>query len=281
MINKNNYLENIIHLFDNQWYYWLGNYGYSNNYPNLYAFFPLIPLIINKFGTLGTIIINNICSLLSLYLIIYISKNIYKLKDKDILFISFLYALSPIHLNHIMLYTESIFLFLTLLVFIIYKNRIYVKNKIIYINLTLLLGFLIGLCINCRSLGFAILFGIGLDIIKDIFINISFIIKKGKEKEYIYNIKNKIIDGLIILFSSLSLGLLYPLYLYYKTKNPFYFINVQYDFWNREKTNIITIWGETFINLINSLLSNEMDIIDKIILSFEYMYCFSSFILFI
>jgi 4-amino-4-deoxy-L-arabinose transferase-like glycosyltransferase len=222
--------------------------GYSINEKSLYAFFPLFPLIIKLFNFLnikiiGTIIFNNIISLLNCYLFYKIGK-LLNIKENNIYIITSIYILSPIMFFETILYTEPIIIFLTLSTYYLYyKNN---KKLIDYI----LLGLSLGLNVFAKSIGSVYFF----------IIFVAIFIKFIKKQEKLFNI--------IITYSIATLiSIIYPIYLYVKTGNLFYFIDVQFKYWNRIKSNIFyTIYLDiktilvkdshfTFTNIITFIIN--------------------------
>lgn len=206
----NTLYDNIFELFDNEHYLTIAKNGYQFNYQ--YAFFPLTSILIKYLGKIGFILINQLCTIASGYLLYLISKNIFN--HKAPYFASVLWFISPISLFTCMFYSESLFIFLTLISYYLYKNKKYYFT----------LGITLGLSVLTRNLGSMLFFTIF------IFMFIDWLKKKEKFK------------NIIITFIPASIiSCLYPIYLYIKTNNIFYFINVQFDYWGRIKTNIFTI----------------------------------------
>ena len=131
--------KNIFMLFDNEYYLEIAKNGYSSNH--LYAFFPLVPLLIRYLGRIGFILLNQVLTILSSYIIYIIDKDIFK--NKDNYKVVLLWLISPISIFTMMFYTEGLFVFLTLLAYLLYKRK---KNY-------LLLGIIIGLSVLTRNLG--------------------------------------------------------------------------------------------------------------------------------
>ncbi len=190
--NLNTQYSNVLGLFDNEHYLSIAMNGYNNDF--LYAFFPLTPLLIRYLGKIGAIIVNQLCVLLSGYLFYLLSKEYYN--DKKPLFSSILWFLSPVSIFTCMFYSESLFIFLTLFAFYIYKKK---KNY-------LFLGIILGLSVLARSLGSMLFFSIFICMF------INFIKKKEKFKNI-----------LITFIPATIISCLYPLYLYVQTGNPLYF----------------------------------------------------------
>lgn len=201
----------IITSFDGNSYISIAKNGYITE--KLCAFFPLYPLLIRLLNTIihsyeiSGFIISNICSFMSLIII-------NKIIEKDNLHNNMIFIFSPILIYSMIVYTESIFMFLTLLGYYLYKKEKYILS-----------GIVIGLAILTRNSGIILWGAIGIDMLYRLF----------KKKDI--KLKNIFIFG----FISLLIGILYPLYLYI-TKNDFlYFIHIQEIYWMRLKGNIINM----------------------------------------
>ena len=212
--------KHVFDLYDNEHYLNIARNGYT--YMHELAFFPLTPLLIRYLGKAGFLILNQVCVFLSSFLFYLISRNIYQ-KD-DNYWPSVLFLISPISIFTCMFYSEAVFIFLTLLAFYLYK----IKKKYF------LLGITLGLSVLNRSLGSMLFFTIF------IFMFINFV----KKNEKFRNI-------LICYIPATIISCLYPIYLYTKTGDLFYFITVQYEQWGRIKTNIFTIIFDVFKLVFN------------------------------
>lgn len=214
--------SNIFEIFDNEHYLNIAINGYQSNY--LYAFFPLTPLLIRYLGKWGFLVLNQLLVVMSGYLLYLISKDIFK--EKENLWVVFLFLISPISVFTCMFYTEGIFLFLTILGFYLYKCK---KNYFA-------LGLVLGLSVMTRSLGSMLFFSIFICM----FINMI----KGKEK-----FKNI----LITYIPATIISCLYPIYLYIRTGNFLYFTEVQFLYWDRTGTNILMVLFDSFKYLVKDL----------------------------
>lgn len=190
----------IYNYFDNEWYLEIANNGYSEV---SVVFFPMIPLIIRYLGRVGLVIINVVCTYLT-GLIIYKFSNIKG---------SLLWFFSPIAIFSILLYTESIFIFLTILTLYLYKNKKY-----------LIAGITLGFSVLCRNMGSMLFFSI--------FIYMFYYFIKGK-------IKFK--DILIMYIPATIISLIYPIYLQIVFNNWHIFVDSQYLYWNRISSNIFLV----------------------------------------
>ena len=202
IINKD---LSIFELYDSEHYINMAKYGYQE--PFLYAFFPLYPILIRLLKIfipsyqIAGALISNICSFLSLILINNLTKEKHNLNN----IICFLF--SPILAFTSIVYTESLFMFLTLFGYYLYKKDKYFLSSII-----------IGLSILTRNSGIILWGAIGLDMLYRLFISKDI------------KIKNILIFGI----PSLLIGMIYPTYLYLETGNFLEFASVQNEHWSRE-----------------------------------------------
>ena len=229
MIFLNHYLiikypdiKNVLHLFDNVHYLNIANNGYTYNYQ--YAFFPLTPIVIHFLGKIGTLILNQILTITSAYLLYIIGKKYLKINNP--VYPAILWLISPISIFTLMFYSENLFIFLTLYSYYLYKQK---KHYLI-------LGIIIGLSVMTRNLGSMLFFTIF----------IFMIINCYKHEEKIKNVFITYIPATII-------SCLYPIYLYTKTNNFFYFIQVQYQYWFKVPTNIFRIFFDVTYRIINDI----------------------------
>lgn len=209
IINKD---LSIFKIYDSIHYINMAKLGYTN--PGLYAFFPLYPTMIKILSyiipsyPISGAIISNICSLLSIIILNELTK------DKYNLWYILCFIFSPILAFTSIVYTESLFILLTLLGYYLYKKDKYLLSAIV-----------VGLSILTRNSGIILWGAIGLDMLYRLFI------KKDKSIKF----KNIAIFGTIALL----IGMIYPTYLYLKTGNFLEFISVQTNYWYREAGTII------------------------------------------
>lgn len=228
----------IFELYDSEHYINMAKYGYQESF--LYAFFPLYPLLIKVFKIfipsyqIAGALISNLCSFLSLLLLNELTK---EKKNSDNL-ICFLF--SPILAFTSIVYTESLFMFLTLLGYYLYKKDKYFLSSII-----------IGLSILTRNSGIILWGAIGLDMLYRLFIT----------KDKTIKLKNILIFGII----SLLIGMIYPTYLYLETGNFLEFASVQNEYWHRESGTIIS----GIIKDIKVITRSTDDLIMNIIIFLE------------
>ena len=223
-----------LYLYDGAHYLNIAGSGYSVN--NLFAFFPLYPFLIRllhmmhiSLSTAG-IIISNVSFFLSLLVLNTMLK---KSKNRNIILA--LYAFSPILSFTTMCYTESIYLLLTILTFYYYKKKEY-----------LISSFFLGLSMLTRNTGYILMGAILIDMLYKYF-------KKDNIK-FINIFKYSLI--------AISIGMIYPIYLFIKTGDFLYFSTIQFDYWQRANGYVVL----TIINDIKFLIHN---------LNVSYIYIFS------
>lgn len=196
--------ESIVELYDSIHYINIAKYGYAE--PFLYAFFPMYPVLIKALTYIipsyevSGLLISNVCSFLSVIIINKLTKNNFWNITT--------FIFTPILAYTSIIYTESIFMLLTLLGYYLYKNNKYFLS-----------GIIIGLSMLTRNSGIILWGTIGLDMLYRLFI----------EKEKTIKFKHIIKFGL----PSLIIGLIYSLYLYFETGNFFKYITVQNEYWYR------------------------------------------------
>lgn len=209
---SNTNILDIYSYFDNEWYVEIANNGYNDE---TVVFFPLIPLIIRYLGSVSLVIINVICAYFT-GLIIYKLSNIKGSK---------LWFFSPIAIFSILFYTESLFVFLTVLTLYLYKNKKY-----------LLAGITLGLSVFCRNMGSVLFFSI--------FIYMLYEFIKGKVK---------LKDILIMYIPATIISLMYPVYLQVVFNNWHLFVDSQHVYWDRVSSNIFSVIIMDIKYIINNL----------------------------
>ena len=217
-------LSKDLNIYDSIHYINIAQYGYNENL--IYAFFPLYPLTIKALHIIipsyyiSGIILSNLFSLLATFVLyLLIDKEKYK-----IIAIT-LFLFSPILGYTTIIYTESLYLLLTLIAFYFYK-----KNKLLLCSIS------VGLAMLTRNSGIVLLGALGLELL----------IK-------LYKKEIKIKHLLLFTIPALLIGSLFPIYLYMKTGNPLMYISVQTTEWNRISSNTATI----FIRDIQYLIKNK------------------------
>lgn len=213
----------IFTIYDVEHYINIAKNGYSSSL--LYAFFPLFPLLIKALHIivpsfdLAALLISNFFSFFSILILYYLVK---ENRYKKLIIFSFIF--SPILVFNMIGYTESLYLFLTLLSFYLYKNKKY-----------LFCGISLGLSMLTRNTGIVLLGVFGIDMLYKIY-----------KKEI------KIYDLLLLSIPAFSIGFLYSIYLLVTTGDFFKYISVQFTDWGRDKSNIFLV----IIKDIKFLISN-------------------------
>ena len=191
-------LLTVLQFMDGENYIDIANNGYNKKY--LYAFFPLIPLLIRYFGIYFVFILNNILVLLSAIL----------LKKEYNESTALLFLLSPIQIYCSILYTESIFIFLCILSIYLIKRKKYI-----------LTGLCLGIGVCCRSMMSMLFFSIFIVMCYDWY----------KKNCTFKDILKTYIPATII-------SCIYPIYLQIVTGNWKLFNDIQFEWWSAEKSNI-------------------------------------------
>ena len=197
----------VLELYDAEHYINIAKLGY--NEPLLYAFFPLYPLLIKVVSIIipsyriSGALISNICSFLSILVLNELTKS----KENSWYILCFIF--SPILAFTSIVYTESLFMLLTILGYYLYKKDKYILSAIV-----------IGLSILTRNSGIILWGAIGIDMLYRLFV----------QKDQNIKFKNIVIFGII----SLLIGMIYPIYLYIETGDLLKFASIQTEYWNRE-----------------------------------------------
>ena len=224
--------KSVFYYFDVEHYYYIATSGYRES---ITAFFPIVPLMIkffNCFGIpiLGTMIVNNVLTLASACLLYKMTNNLTSAK---------LFLCSPIAVFTFIAYTESIFVFFTLLTIYLYKKEKYFAA-----------GIILGCGVMTRSLAAMLFFAI--------FIVMA--IKFFKKEISLKPIFQMYIPATLI-------SLIYPVFLQIEYGNWKLFMDIQFKAWARISSNLIsTIMADiTFLSLDFPMLQ-KMQVIYQFIL---------------
>lgn len=208
-----------------------------------WAFFPLMPLIMRSIYQLTQIpieilgpVLNTFFFLCSLIIFgTYISKDH---KKGEIYYILALYAFGIYSIYFSILYTESLFLLLTILFFYLMKRKKYIE-----------MGIVGALCSATRNIGAFLVFAVA------IYYTESYLQNKEGERasirKWFWNacLQPKLVVGVLLI----PLGIfMYMLYLYSLTGDTLAFMHIQRAWW-REMNNPVTI----FINAITNIGSTD------------------------
>ena len=200
-----------LNIYDGKYYILIASRGYINQ--EEYAFFPLLPIIMKLLKLIGIpykysgIIISNI----SVFIILFILKKIIDNSNNAYKYY-LLFLFSPLLPYTTMCYTESLYILLSLLAFYFYKEKKYSFS-----------GIFTGLTMLTRNSGIILWGAIGIDMLY------SYLKKK--------DIK---LTGIFIFgFVSLVIGMLYPIFLYFKTGDFLYFYSSQSLNWGKKSGYLI------------------------------------------
>lgn len=253
-------IDNFFYNFDSEHYMNIATRGYK--YMAEAAFFPLFPIVCRGLLALINhpiivILFNNTITYFIGIAIYNLSKEFYSDNINISRYSAKFWYLSPISIYTAVPYTESLFCLLSVMVLYLYKTKG---------NFTLN-GVLLGLLVCTRSTGslmfftlFAILF---IDFLKSIKTNNSI---------------NKFINILKMYTPATIISCLYPFYLQLRLGNWKYFVDVQYDYWWKEKSNIfIVIFRE--IAMFNSSEFSNYNISLKIETILQSLFAFLVLIL--
>lgn len=216
-------------IYDVEHYINISKNGYTSEL--LFAFFPLFPLLIKALHIIipsyevSALLLSNIFSFLSIIVLYYLVKD--NTQNK---FIIFTFIFSPILVFNMIGYTESLYLFLTLLSFYLYKKKKY-----------LLCGVSLGLSMLTRNTGIILLGAIGLDMLYKIY-----------KKEI------RIKDILLLSIPAFSIGFLYSIYLFIYTNDFFKYISVQYTEWGKDKSNLFMVIYKDIKYLLSNFNSTSV-----------------------
>ena len=214
MLASGRTFADILGFFDAEHYIAIAKTGYT---AKITTFFPVIPMIIRFTTQVGLLVINNLCFLGSLYFL-------KKLNSNKIILATF--ALSPMGFFSMLIYTESVFFFLSVLAFYMFMNN---KNP-------LLMGIVIGLSVMTRSVGSMLFFAIFV----------------GMCIQWLRH-KIKISRIFITYIPATALALIYPVYLQLTYGNWKLFMDSQFTDWYRESSNIF----KTYFISLKMLFTNS------------------------
>ena len=190
--------------FDSEHYLKIANEGY---HAQITAFFPLYPLLMKFLSSLtglpleySGIIISNVSFLLALFMFY----KLLLLEKEDNFYSIILLVFSPITIYFLSIYTESLFLFLTISSFYLIRKKKWASAAIV-----------IGIASLTRNSG-VVLYLCWL---------IEYITEKGWKNGIVEHLNGLITGGLLMIS--------YPLFLLYNYGNPTIYVNIQSVFWNR------------------------------------------------
>ena len=214
LIAQKSYAD-VLLLFDAEHYRNVAAIGYQKEY--MTACFPMAPLVIRYLGHVGAVIVNHLAFFFSL---VFLKQLILKMKvEAKACYVLALVAFSPLALFISLEYTEALFFFFTVTAFYLYVTR---RNP-------LLIGVVLGLSVATRNTGSLLFFAIFVGMVMEMI----------RSKEYKKWIKNIV----IAYVPATAISLIYPIFLQIRFGNWKLFMDCQYGYWLRIKSDIFkTIW---------------------------------------
>ena len=214
LIAQKSYAD-VLLLFDAEHYRNVAAIGYQEEY--MTACFPMAPLVIRYLGHVGAVIVNHLAFFFSL---VFLKQLILKMKvEAKACYVLALVAFSPLALFISLEYTEALFFFFTVTAFYLYVTR---RNP-------LLIGVVLGLSVATRNTGSLLFFAIFVGMVMEMI----------RSKEYKKWIKNIV----IAYVPATAISLIYPIFLQIRFGNWKLFMDCQYGYWLRIKSDIFkTIW---------------------------------------
>ena len=206
----------VLGLFDAFHYRNIAQLGYYHEM--MTVFFPVIPLIIRFTGDAGLVVINQFAYLISLFLLKRILSQTRICSNP--LLVLIVVSLSPMCLFTSIEYTESLFFMFTLLVF-----YLFIKDEYAW-----LMGIVLGLSVLTRNTGSLLFFAVFA----------GMVIRAVKDKDHI---KKRLADIIMCFAPATALSLIYPVFLQLRFGSWRLFMDAQYDYWIRIKSNVLkTTW---------------------------------------
>ena len=205
----------VLLLFDAEHYRNVAAIGYREEY--MAACFPMAPLFIRFLGHVGAVIVNHIAFFFSLYFLkqIVLKMNV----DAKAYYVLSLVAFSPLALFISLEYTEALFFFFTVAAFYLFVNK---ANPV-------LMGVVLGLSVATRNTGSLLFFAIF----------VGMVMQMVRSKEY----KKGIRDIILAYVPATAISLIFPVFLQIRFGNWKMFMDCQYGYWLRVKSNMFkTVW---------------------------------------
>ena len=204
--------SNIINFYDVQHYISIATDGYSESNPRLYAFMPFFPLLLRYLGfgfpVFFATMLNTVLFVVSSILIFKISKEMFELTSRKSLLVATCFIFNPFRFVYFIPYTESLFLFLCITSWYLWKRN---KNPLIW-------GGLLGLALATRNTGALLAISLGLVSTYGLWNN---------------QVADKVRNYFTGFGTAFLIGSLYPVYLHFATGSYKKFIEVQYTHWGR------------------------------------------------
>ena len=203
--------SDVLGLFDAAHYRDIASGGYYVD--GVTVFFPMIPLIMRFTGEAGLIIINQAAFIAGIY---NLKKILMRVKDSETVWILAILSVSPMAVFTSVLYTESVYFFLTVFAF-----RLFIEGR-----LPLVQGIAIGLSVLTRNTGSLLFFAVFT----------GYILKFIKEKQ---SRKRTLTDIIMCYVPASVISLIYPVFLQIRFGNWKIFMDAQYTYWIRIPSNIV------------------------------------------
>ena len=198
-------------LFDAVHYRNIASMGYYVD--GVTVFFPVIPILIRYIGDAGLVIVNQAAYLTALY---FLKQILLKIRgNRNVSTVLAVVAVSPLALFTSLEYTEALFFMLTIIAFYLFVSD----------RLPLVMGLVLGLSVATRNTGsllfFAIFIGMCVRMIRD---------KK---------IGKGIRDIILCFVPASAISLIYPVFLQIRFGNWKVFMDAQYSYWVRIRSDVI------------------------------------------
>ncbi len=203
--------SDVLGLFDAAHYRDIAREGYYVD--GVTVFFPMIPLIMRFTGEVGLIIINQAAFIAGIY---NLKKILMRVKNSETVWILAVLSVSPMAVFTSVLYTESVYFFLTVFAF-----RLFIEGR-----LPLVQGIAIGLSVLTRNTGSLLFFAVFT----------GYILKFIKEKQ---SRKRTLTDIIMCYVPASVISLIYPVFLQIRFGNWKIFMDAQYTYWIRIPSNIV------------------------------------------
>ncbi|MBR1797422.1 MAG: hypothetical protein IJ757_05355 [Clostridiales bacterium] len=206
----------VLGFFDASHYRTIAQFGYYHE--SVTVFFPMVPLLIRLVGDVGMVIINQIAYLVSLY---FLKQILLKLKGgAKASTVLTAVALSPMALFTSIEYTESLFFLFTVVAFYLFVTDKY----------KLVMGVVLGLSVFTRNTGSLLFLAVFL----------GMVVRLVKDRAHA---GKRVSDILLCYVPATAISLIYPVFLQLKFGNWKIFMDAQYDYWIRIRSNIFkTTW---------------------------------------
>lgn len=200
---------NIFTSNDSEWYLKIARHGYTDSF--LTAFFPLYPVIIGTLFKLTGINPAVIGVVLNLVMYFWSGVLFYKLLPENCRRYGIvIFFINPVSIYLYSVYTEALFIFLTLLTWSMIQSKRWALS-----------GIFLGLSLLTRNAGYILAFVIFIKLVSEGV--------RGKDRAAIGKLLKVCTPAAVI-------GIIYPVFLFIRYHNPLMFVSVQYTNWGKTKT---------------------------------------------